>query len=88
MNLKKLFVECINQTLKQIKLGTVDLNINYSKANDKDKLQKELLQIANKRKKCYLAFENDLITLDEFKSRSAELKSREEVILKENRTIK
>lgn len=81
--LEKLFVERINQTLKQIKLGTVDLNINYSKANDKDKLQKELLQITTKRKKCYLAFENDLVTLDEFKSRSAELKSREEVILKE-----
>ncbi len=86
--IEKMFVDRIEATLKQINLGTIDFNINYSKANDKDKLQKELSQIASKRKKCYLAFENDLITLDEFKTRSDEFKQREETIIKEIEDLK
>ncbi len=86
--MEKAFVEYITRTMKQIKLGTLDLNFNYSKANDKDKLQKELLQITAKRKKCYLAFENDLITLDEFKTRSDEFKTREEEICNQIEELK
>lgn len=85
--LEKAFVEKMVSTLKSVKEGAFDINVSFAKANNKEKLIKELNQLKNKRKKCYIAFENDLISLEEFKERSNEFKQKEEELENEINTL-
>ena len=86
--LEKAFVEKMVSILKQMRDGLVDINVSFAKANTKEKLIKELNVIKSKRKKSYIAFENDLISLDEFKERSNEFKQKEEELENEITNLK
>lgn len=77
------FVQYIINTLKEIGVGNMNLNVHYSQANTKNQLKNELKRLGVKRKKCYFAFENDLISKEDFTTRTLEFKKREEEILNE-----
>lgn len=81
--LEETFIKYITNTLKEIGVDDINLNINYSQASTKSQLKNELKQLGIKRKKCYFAFENDLISKEDFTTRTLEFKKREEEILNE-----